>query len=101
MVHQRLVQAGGAVVGDVGRHALVAQAFGDVVGQRRLVLHDQHSHTFILAGPVSHPHYTPRPARVCGHGRSTHKRRCCEEWDNLAASDDQGQRLTLEWAADL
>jgi hypothetical protein len=27
-------------------------------------------------------------------------RRCCEEWDNPAASD-QDRRLVIEWSADL
>src|SRR6202034_2856027 len=34
----------GAVVGDVGRDALVAQALGDIVGQPPDVLGDQHPH---------------------------------------------------------
>ena len=35
--------------------------------------------------------------RGCG---SRNVRRCCEEWDNLAAPD-QARRLTIEWTAAL
>ncbi len=41
---QGLLEAGVAVVGDVDGHALAPQAARDRVGERHLVLDDQHPH---------------------------------------------------------
>jgi hypothetical protein len=44
LVHARLVQRLGAVVGDIHRHGLAAQAAGDRVGEAGFVFGDQYTH---------------------------------------------------------
>ena len=47
-VDQRLLQAGFAVEGDVDRHARLAEAAGDDIGQPFVILHDQDAHACIV-----------------------------------------------------
>ena len=59
----------------------------------------------LLAGPalgrrVDGPAGVRSPGPVCGRCGNDHIRGCCHEWDN-PARPDHGQRLTIEWTAQL
>ena len=55
--HQRLLDGGGAVIGDVGGDSSIAQAVGDVVRQLEVVFDDQYAHPDIVNQARSQRHH--------------------------------------------
>ena len=49
---RRDLHRGRAVVGDVDRHALIAQALSDPVGEHPLILHHQYAHSSMVPRPA-------------------------------------------------